>query len=425
MSERPVPIVAKRRWTAQVRTATESRGLALVFAGTRTRILAVRVRSGEEEFQGVPERSVLRLRWPPKTLAQGAIVELEIEFTGESPLIARAIWIAERSGRKPDGILPDWLTIPTEVQPELQYLWEAEVLKRSVHVQVLDEPQTAMLLRTAASTSASLHDERRRANEIDARVRAFFADLDERTDLGAVLPELADSIDLVSGILFQRIEIRSAYGIAGEVPIFDPEPEEHLDDLEAISSIFVELHGQHLVLDDGTDLMSWAFEQFCIDSAAVFHHDPLIHEQMASMGAPNGSEFFKFAELAFTCVENGVDAVFWEPHLLALVRAAHSFAEHADKTAAGSATMGVGNALSFAQGRWLPFTRRGQTREDYDLLLAGTTSARESREALEDRFGSLIAQLFFETSIGPNPVPARPLVHTATIVRPTGTPSVP
>src|SRR5687767_11874367 len=180
-------------------------------------------------------------------------------------------------------------------------------------------------------TALELFALRREALENDRRVRLFFLELDERTT-----PPQADAAFLqqllrVTYALFQRIEVRAHYGTRDLVPDFRPEVAAAARlgaPLATLSALFAELIERHL---DGSDeRVDWAFEQFTVGACASFHLDPLKHLAIQACGAPNGSEFFKFAELALLCVEQGIEPRLWLRLLPTLVRCTHLFAELAE-----------------------------------------------------------------------------------------------
>lgn len=419
-----------RRWRARAPGAGGSQGMALVFAGTRTRFERVALRIGEQEFAGLPERHQLVLNWAPGTVPAGLEVELTVTSRGEVPLLARVIWIADKIPDVTEALVPVWLEDPGDNLGRLEYLWRRELELHSVHVETRNPVEWRALASTAAQVD--LLAERRRAVEIEHRVRSFWLELDERTDPGRVAPADAQAMARVSAMLFQRIEIRADFGRgptaaeparpAPRTPFFDPPSAQQTADLGLVSHLFADLHAAHLILA-GEDLFPWAFEQFSLDAAAVFHHDPFLHQLLASHGAPDGSEYFKFAELALQCHAAGIEAAFWEPRLLPLVRSAHAFAEHVDVPAPGSALMGAG-AFAFRQGRWTGIQRRAELREEYDDLLADPAIL-DPLAALEDRFSSILAQALCDTDVGATTVPGRPLLHPALLVRDASAPAVP
>ncbi len=407
-----------------------SQGLALIFAGTRTRFESVVLRIGAHEFAGLPEDSRLEFHWAPGTVSAEFEVQLEVTSRGEVPLLARVIWISDKTGESTPALVPVWLEDPGDSLGTFGYLWERELEQYSVHVETRTPAEWQALASTAAQVD--LLAERRRAVEIEHRVRLFWLELDERTDPARIPSADGQAMGRVSSMLFQRIEIRADFGRgptasdparpAPRTPQFAPPSNQQRADLGLVSRLFIDLHTAHLT-PAGEDLFPWAFEQFSLDAAAVFHHDPFLHQLLASHGAPDGSEYFKFAELALQCCAAGIERAFWAARLLALVRSAHAFAEHVDVPASGSGLMGA-EAFAFRQGRWTSIRRRAELREEYDLLLADPAIT-DPAAALEDRFTSILAQTLADTDVGATTVRDRPLLYPALLVRDTSAPAVP
>jgi hypothetical protein len=420
--------VGRRRWKAPGEVLNRYKGVVVVFAGTRTRLDEIDVQAGSSDVERDHKHNVVILRWDPKPPDANVDFEIATNYVGDVPLIARVAWISDDADDDPVPLLPGWIEPPSDLPSELQYLWELEVSRRAVHVQTIPEQHVVALASTAATTPADLFAERRKALEVDRRVRAFFQELDERTHPAMVAQATWDTIDRVSGMLFNRIEIRADVGKASQSPVFTqpggPYPAQEVADLQVVSTLFQQVHAAHLVLPAPADLMSWAFEQFSLDCATVFHHDTLWHDRLQSHGAPDGSEYFKFIELAFACIDHEVDTAFWKVHVLALVRAAHSFVERADAPAPGAATMSTATALSYQPGRFLSTQRRRELREEYDLLLQGK-STETAVDILSQRFTSMLAQVLFDTNAGATLLHAKPaLTHPAVIVRAAGAPLV-
>ena len=174
--------------------------------------------------------------------------------------------------------------------------------------------------------------------------------------------------------------------------------------------------------------MPWMFEQFTLDRASTFDLDPALEGVLATHGAPNGSEYFKFLELAFACIEYGINPDFWSIYLMPMLRSTHCFAEFTDQPAPGTAKMTTANALAYRPGRTLSTQRREELHKEYDdLVLLGTTAG-DVILLLEERFTSILAQVLSDTpDYGDAGFGQRDLraAAVATIIRSSSRPSVP
>jgi hypothetical protein len=266
---------------------------------------------------------------------------------------------------------------------------------------------------------AELFALRREALEADRRTRLFFLELDERAtspDNGAA--HQAGVLRLTYA-LFQRIEVRAHFGARQLVPSFrvGVAAEAGLSaPLGAISELFAELVERHF--DGRPERVDWAFEQFTSGACAAFHRDPRKHRALQSCGAPDGSEFFKFGELALLALEQDVQRALWTGLLPTLVRCTHLFAELAAPPAPGEARMTGANEYAFRHGRPCRIEWRQARQALYDPLLA--LPEPERVEILTQRYTSILAQAFADTAVlGTDLVeePARPLQHAVALER--------
>lgn len=172
-----------------------------------------------------------------------------------------------------------------------------------------------------------IHVHRRRAMEIDERARRFFLAL----DLGAMAPDLPDewrsNLAFVNAILATRIEQRALSGRSSSVPLFQPSARLHAA-LREVSTFVQGLVLTHLHDPSEPNLFEWAFQRFALDRIAVTHPEPVMHALLQSHGAPNGEAFFRFAELAFTCIGEKLHRSFWIARMGALAKLAQVYSEY-------------------------------------------------------------------------------------------------
>ncbi len=268
-----------------------------------------------------------------------------------------------------------------------------------------------------AHTAAELAALRREAFEIDRQVRLFFLELDERTTPPGADAAFLQQILRLSYALFQRIEVRAAYGSRRLAPTFRPELSEQAGlrgPLNAVSALFDELIERYLGSDERVD---WAFEQFTVGACASFHRDPQKQLALLSCGAPNGSEFFKLGELALLCLEQSVQPELWTRLLPTLVRCTHLFAELAEPAAPGEARMTGANNYTFRQGRYCLLEWRQARHAQYDPLRALPEAQR--LDVLAQRYTSILAQALRDTEVLATDLveSSRPLEHAVELER--------
>jgi hypothetical protein len=269
-----------------------------------------------------------------------------------------------------------------------------------------------------AHTAAELAALRREALEIDRQVRLFFLELDERTTPPGADAAFLQRILRLTYALFQRIEVRAAYGMRKLVPTFRTEVAAQAglrETLAEVSALFDELISRHLGGSD--ERVDWAFEQFTVGACASFHRDPQKHLALLACGAPNGSEFFKLGELALLCLEQSVQPELWMRLLPTLVRCTHLFAELAEPPAPGEARMTGANNYTFRQGRYCLLEWRQARHAQYDPLR--TLPEAQRREILAQRYTSILAQALRDTEVLATDLVAssRPLEHAAALER--------
>jgi len=265
---------------------------------------------------------------------------------------------------------------------------------------------------------AELFALRREAVEIDRQVRLFFLELDERTTPPGADAAFLQRLLRLTYALFQRIEVRAAYGLRRLVPTLRSEVATQAglrESLIEVSALFDELIDRHLGASD--ERVDWAFEQFTVGACSTFHRDPLKHRALLTCGAPNGSEFFKLGELALLCLEQGVASELWTRLLPTLVRCTHLFAELAEPPVPGEARMTGANNYTFRQGRYCLLEWRQARHAQYDPLLS--LPAAQRTDVLAQRYTSILAQAFADTEVLATDLveSSRPLEHAVVLER--------
>ena len=441
--------MATRTWTMRRRPREGTRGFVVAFARTRTRFVDLTVNLDGVRPKLVPEHKLAIARWAARDVRGEGEVELTVEYQGDTPLIARFVWIGSKGGLRDTRLLPRRrpgppdssdidLGDPEGVPAEFLPLWHQERARVGITPGVVATADVSALVSSLEIGPEEVFRRRREFIEADSRVQAYFEDLDRAShpDLGAA--DLLAAVERVSYMLKSRLESRAWHGTARDAsPPQCPEFEAAaasggglgtLEYLQRISAFMRELIEAHLLPSAAAgfaerypqtaeqDLTGWAYEQFASDSGCAFHLAPAVQDLLQSHGAPNSSEFFKFAELAFACVDSDVDREFWEQRLEVFTRVSQIVVENSRVPPTGDGRLGESASYGFEPGRYFPSERRLALQEDYARLIDGS-SPEQRLVQLQDRFTSILGQALPDTLSSPHRGPLRELVHAATIER--------
>ncbi len=402
-------VLSERKWVVELKVAVPADLVAVVFTWSRTLIQAVRIQflgDGTQSPQGVDLSPQGRLfeGQVPNGLVPSGKVELSVKFLGNVPRLALVLCVGEVDASEAlPRLVPTELTVAAGSEA-LAELAGRELARLEVPRRFVTNAQYQDFKQKSAQIDKDLYVLRRNALISEASVRMFFLELDEQSDSNMADAAWKEQMRVVSAELFRRIEVRARRGCAREVPLFGPEQDPAreqtlIDGLKQVSGLFERLVTKHLPPDKGdTDMVDWAFEQFTSCSAGAYHHDPAVHRQIQTCGVPNGSEFFKFTELALTCLDKGIQPDLWRRLLPSLVRCSHLFVEQQSKVPdPNEARMLGANHFEFQQGRYCHIDWREQRQLEYRSLLSGK-SAEQIELCLRHRFTSILAQALKDTT---------------------------
>ena len=381
-------------------------GVFLVFALTRTRLQELRLRVGNRHFDGRFNGNVATQLFDGHRLGDDeGVVVCTVSYRGEAPFLRRIGWTGVPSISVPLPSLPEWVREFSRIDPDkkkalIESLGRgpARTLIRADRV----EDEEAYTARYESSVDDVFALRERSIDEMQ-RIQEFFFHLDKETD--EVSSDLASAVNELNPSLDTRLTERILTAI-DKVPLFD----EYVagstlkSALVDISAKFRELaeNEHHLYPFNREDLVDWAFEMFATDRADVHFRDldkDLLH---ATHGTPNGANYFKFSELAFTAIQHGCDADFWRRHLLSFVRTTHLFVEHAGRPPEGKATLKDGYV--YEEGRVFDRDRAHELRRKYGREVPGPEEGAERIHMFcEDKFTSLAKQAFSDMSGSPRP----------------------
>ena len=412
--------LSERKWVVELKSDVPADIVAVIFAWSRAPIRATRI-----EFLGdsthaplvvdlVCQGRLFEGRVPGGVLPKGK-VELSVKFLGNVPRLALVLCVGEKDASDAlPRLIPTGLNLAVGSKA-LAELAGREIARLEVPRRFITNAQYQEFKQKSAQIDKDIYILRRNALLCEAAVRLFFLELDEQSDVNMASPAWKEQMLLVSAELFRRIEVRARRGCASEVPLFGPEQDPAreqalLDGLKQVSGLFDRLVKKHLSPGNfGVDLVDWAFEQFTSCSAGAYHHDPAIHRQIQTCGVPNGSEFFKFAELGLTCLDKGVLPDLWRSLLPGLVRCSHLFVEQQSKVPDPSEARMLGiNHFEFQQGRYCHIDWREQHQLEYQTMLSGKQPA-QIETFLRHRFTSILAQALKDTTTDEPNVKTEPL----------------
>jgi len=378
-----------------------ARGVVVRFARSRTFVHFVRLDvtvEGAEPFvqRTRPVGSTACMDWDGHQVPTGP-VELAVAYEGDVPVPVHVTWIGQPSEELLPEFLPGWtMHLEAPSRGVARELWHKERQKVSIPQSFEESVVDAPTLSDASDPRVEgeqLFAARKAALEDDWAIRRFFLELDTRTSPGVVDGAWARDLQAVRRRLHSRGSVRIRRGADLRVPVFSKEHEVlgERPALERVSTFFIEVAREHLELEGGRNLLGWAFEQFATDAMPTRAEDPELQRDLYSHGTPNGSEFFKFAELALMCLDNDVDAEFWNANVEALVRVSHVFVEHSTDPARLRVAPRRPEDFGHRPGRVYPDQRLWELRRQYAERLAGRDGT-ERKHRLEARFTSLMSQ---------------------------------
>lgn len=404
-----------RQWLVLLKADVTVSGLQLEFVPERSRVLRVGLRHmpSDARYRAQVEGRAVSIRFPPVSAGGGLVGLLDVEFSGDAPLISAIDWRA-------DPVRPEHpFSLMLEVEPLLDLglvlargdehqdcapvPWEVASLMHGEGIGFAAAGDSVAPLSSAAV--GNVYAVRREAQAMDEAARRFFFALDAATLGPDVDEDRRELIESVTETLVWRVRERASVGDR-YVPKWEPS-ERRSRRLIVVSAFVRSLMETHLEERVHPGIVEWAFLRFATECLSATHMDPDWNSRLLSHCAPAGELFFSFAELALACIELNIDRTHWEHHLPILVRSAHAYAEHA----------GVRNSLGrylyvFRENRRFPLRRLQAIERSYHVpsRVPGTLF-------LEDRFTSLLSKALGGPPPDPVPEKARDIVHVATFRR--------
>jgi len=293
------------RLVVQNDSVAAATGLWLFFGMSRGLILGAQVSGvGPDSIAGESDRNGVRFTWPGHQVLVGSQVTVEISYRGEPPpWSGNARWVGT----------DDHLLSPSDIR-------------------LTTFPLADDYLKTPLEFAA------RRRQEIDKLVNGeqkdfheFFYELDCATlpslfEAEVYLPTLQGTLRArasqeLSEALRERMMERGRHVDAPWHPTPDLESSSDLiHHISVLMSGIVRRHFRRLDRGDVT-ASDRAFEMFSCGGLSL-HADEW---NLPLNGQPNGSNYFLFAEFAFTAIELGIDSDFWERMQNVLVRTQRVF----------------------------------------------------------------------------------------------------
>jgi hypothetical protein len=277
-------------------TGADVIGVTLFLSHTRSRLLfASLIGPGLGRLADWPNgHGTMRYSQFPHPVAPGGKVTVRWTFTGDPPHVRAVTWWLSSGSQqiKSDDVSAPPRAVPIDMVP------------------------------TLAGSARS------RADELAMRARfgmggphesyrKFFRALDEATqpsDAGG------RAYEYFASYLRARYLVRGEDAGFGDVPIFDSRESEYWRrSANHVATLMKRLMGEHFRVGDDAALIEHADAAFMLFAGGLL-------TDFDTHGAPNGVQFFAFAEFALLCVELSIDARFWQQMAQVFARASEVFA---------------------------------------------------------------------------------------------------
>ncbi|MBL8858093.1 MAG: hypothetical protein JNL28_06300 [Planctomycetes bacterium] len=421
-------IIQTRQWLVMLGGTGVVSALNVIFTPQRSRIKRVKLTRLIEphEYPGTATNGIALIPVPEVAIGVAFVCLLDVTYTEDAPQIASIAW---ECSTPPDpkafsyalpidvfvnaGLVtpPEQgkpappLDFTGEISASLKYLWQHLLAPRAIPIEIIGTHQRTEFLRRCSDAFENIYTIRRQALDLDDRTRRFFLALDVGSAGRQVSPEWLTALVHVNNKLAMRVNARSVAARLGRVPIWAPS-KRFARPLRDVSMFVQTLILTHLVDADQKSLVDWAFTRFAVESLAVSHPEPCRHALLRSHGAPDGEAFFRFAELALACIEQGVHVDFWTTHLETLVRTAHIYAEHGAER-----NVRFEYIYAYKENRRYPIPRLAQVGRLY--------AARPASIPAHVHYGDLFTSVLWY-ALRPNTPPpfhTRPLVSRAEFAR--------
>ncbi|QDU84279.1 hypothetical protein Pla163_13860 [Planctomycetes bacterium Pla163] len=417
-----------RRWRIESATLGGTDTLILRFASTRARVLHGRVtfvplsdEDGAESEGAVRAGTVtttlsildgVAFARTPTAIVSGTY-EIEIDavssdgaaILGAVVLLAPVVGVRQPIVRRlPAVAVPDWIVDRDGFRERFGPVGARRFEAFAVPVYEI-EAAVDLGAEVIAASLTSILDGLLLVNEDAARVKAlevacaagrYFAEVDMRSSKPFVPGDLPEGV-VSNGRdkLEDRINERAVYGVAGQswkaVEPSGPTMIGLLKFCDRTTEVFAQAEKSHLVdPGDGVDAFEWAYELFVSGRLAVAHPHEFVHRVVMARGAPDGTPFLLFAELASLCLDLGTDDTFWMPRFEHLVRAAILFHAHPATDAAVVQELGHPEAdpmdlYAFYDGKHIAMRTVFELRRTHGEVL-DALAPDERRKLLEDAF---------------------------------------
>lgn len=457
----------KHVWTTNTTAASSVDGVLLHFGFTRTRLLAIRVWTGDDGQPALPMRFVIRLNRAVALAANAvelppdASVHIEATYFGERPDLIDVVWFSDDDRAKAllrrrfrpgwiDGLdkqsadrIDRFVSVVGRVESTNErvdpvgrgdtetaesLLEELEVLPGDLAAppdgECCPDPVAGAPLEGSASVeeqrlALALFEQRRAAIALRTRVDCFLLTFDRLTYEGLTA---GSSVANLSKVLagFQATRWRMAK--VGQRKTFTSVAGQEAACKVVMGWFEDAMNASGLAESE----VGFAFEMFVSGRASVVHPDPTRRAELSSHGATNSKLYFLFPELAIAAARlpaspdhTEADRVRWADRAGVLVRAAHALATYrwTDLEATTASSVAPITPYAYFDGYSMSFRRIEAHRSAYEAARSGwglvaTSTADERTAVWEDLYGRVLLQV---KSLGiedmPVPYSGDPLVH--------------
>lgn len=406
-------------WNSRSVDLSNVRAIRVEFTASRARVTSANVRLTRDKEQDANCRSL------PMTVSRSRVsvavamldaevasapFDIDFEFDGIDgrPNVASVTLVRLNPEVRSDAVpitrpldaslVPDWIAQRGEFIERFGSVGRSRRRAHEVGFRLLEVsdlidlgPEAIAGLQAVDLAPIDVHHVRSEAVSLQCTIAQYFREIDRRTTPPDVETEgnAADLADSRSW-LEDRHDARAIHGANDRW--FDPstyvddEFDSIADEILTVTRIFqaAEIHLPAAVGE--VSGFEWAYELFVSGHLAIAHPIPATHWKVMHHGAPDGTSFLLFAELASLCIQLGIEEAFWRERFPHLVRAAVLFHAHPASDAAMNQALGVDGAApldvhAFHDGKTVPmrvvFELRHRHRERLAALGEGGHAALE------------------------------------------------
>jgi len=398
------------------------RALRIDFARSRVGITGAEIRTSGSSECAVPgcrvhivDSSALIAQFAAESIQPRTQLEVHIDvaYGRAIPAFATLFAYAEDASvkktvtRPTDAHFePDWIASDEQFEKRFGVVGSLRRRALEIPIELVVVPDHIADLLAAVKAEPfllSLFDvdaSRRAATEIQCKIAKYFRFIEYYTTEPGAGTDTYPAMDLFIHVrqrLVNLLNDRAVHGAADALWTPEALSTSSADfvslQIAAITRIFRDAENELPTASEVPDVtpFEWAYELFVAGRLAVSHPRPKTHWKIMHHGAPDGTPFLLFAELAALAIRvNHPDAPFWRERLPALVRAAVLFQAHPASDLAQANQYGINGKppedhYAFYDGKTIPLRVVFELRARHRAHLAGKSST-AALDALDRAF---------------------------------------